>query len=139
MAYSDGQLSQIWDRGNGRCHGCGKRLTFRNYGRAFERGAWEVDHSVARARGGTDHGNNLRPACIACNRSKGAMTSRALRARNGRTRAPLSKEGVRRAKRQNAVVGAGIGAAVGGVLGGPPGAWLGAGVGALFGRRIRPD
>jgi 5-methylcytosine-specific restriction endonuclease McrA len=38
---------------------------------AGERGVWEVEHSVARAKCGSNHGNNLYAACITCNRSKG--------------------------------------------------------------------
>jgi 5-methylcytosine-specific restriction endonuclease McrA len=70
------QLRAIYDRTEGQCHNCRKRLTFRNYGLFGKRGAWEIEHSVAQARGGTDHGNNLFAACISCNRSKGDSSSR---------------------------------------------------------------
>lgn len=33
-------------------------------------GAFTVDHAIPRARGGTDHPSNLRPAHRSCNRAK---------------------------------------------------------------------
>lgn len=109
----------IYDRTAGRCHVCGKRLARRNYGKHGQRGAWEIEHSVARARGGSDHGNNLYPACIGCNRTKGTLASRTARARNGRSCAPLSlkRQGEVRARR---AVGGGILGAVGAGLVGAP-------------------
>lgn len=70
MAWTNDQLNAIYDKTNGTCRYCGKRLSFANYGQQGERGAWEVDHSRSRANGGTDHGNNLFAACIDCNRDK---------------------------------------------------------------------
>jgi 5-methylcytosine-specific restriction endonuclease McrA len=57
------------------------KLAFTNYGKRGARAAWEVDHSRAKANGGTDHLNNLMPACIPCNREKGTLTSRAMKNR----------------------------------------------------------
>lgn len=50
-----------------RCTYCGRRVTRRTR---------HVDHSVSRANGGTNHLNNLRLACAACNLGKGALNSR---------------------------------------------------------------
>jgi hypothetical protein len=50
-----------------RCTYCGKRVT---------RATRHIDHSVSRANGGTNHLNNLRLSCAACNLSKGALNSR---------------------------------------------------------------
>jgi len=72
MGYTDEDLQAIYDKYNGYCAICGKKLAFTNYGRFREKGAWEVDHSNPIARGGTDYLRNLRPVCISCNRSKGA-------------------------------------------------------------------
>ncbi len=74
--YTDDELNDMYDKNGGYCWHCGKKFSFTNYGLAGERGTWEVDHSVPLARGGTDHGNNLVPACIECNRSKADLTSR---------------------------------------------------------------
>src|SRR6266704_6497870 len=104
MLYSNADLRTIYNRTSGKCHLCGKQLALTNYGQFGERGAWEVEHSNARARGGTDRLNNLYAACISCNRSKGTVTTRAARAREGRRRAPLSREKRAEARSENAVL-----------------------------------
>ena|SRR5947207_7815542 len=136
--YSDEQLLRIYDRTSGYCHICRKKLSYTNYGRPGTRGSWEVEHSVARANGGSNHGNNLYAACITCNRSKGAMTTRSARAANGRTCAPLSRK-ARAAKRgEHTVLGAGVGALVGTALG-PGGPLLVGLIGALIGNSAKID
>jgi len=50
-----------------------QKLRRRNYGTSNRRSSWEVDHSIPQSRGGTNHLNNLFPACIKCNRSKGDL------------------------------------------------------------------
>ena len=59
MAYNDDILNKIYDRNNGYCWHCGKKLSFINYGIIGARGAWEVDHSKPKSRGGTNHLNTL--------------------------------------------------------------------------------
>lgn len=105
MKREEAQLRTIYDRTEGQCHICRKRLSFRNYGLFGKRGAWEIEHSVAQARGGTDHLNNLFAACISCNRSKGDCYSRTARRKNGYECAPYSS----RKRKRNAALGAGIG------------------------------
>ena len=75
MGYTDEELNDIYDKTGGYYWHCGKKLAWKNYGKACKRGAWEVDHSRPLARGGTDYLRNLVPACIECNRSKGDLTS----------------------------------------------------------------
>lgn len=65
----------VFEKGSGECHYCEKELSLDNRDR-LGRGAWEVEHSIARASGGTDHLNNLVPACWACNVDKGTRTAR---------------------------------------------------------------
>jgi len=137
MAYTDEMLSAIYDRTSGYCHICGKKLAFTNYAKPGKRGAWEVEHSVARANGGTERLNNLYAACITCNREKRDGSTRAARGRNGRTRAPLSRSKRAEQRATNTAVGAGLGALVGGILFGPPGALIGAGVGAAAGKEAK--
>lgn len=108
MKYSDEQLNSIYDRTNGKCHICGKKLARSNYGVLGARGCWEVEHSIAVARGGTDSMNNLLAACVSCNRSKGESTSRSARARNGRSRAPYSAAKISKIKAGRAVSAAAI-------------------------------
>jgi len=80
VAYSNEVLSYIYDKNDGYCTYCSKKLAFRNYGRPDERQAWEVDHSVPKSRGGTDYLRNLVPACIDCNRQKGTRLGKSVRA-----------------------------------------------------------
>jgi 5-methylcytosine-specific restriction endonuclease McrA len=115
----------------GRCHLCGKQVCKKHYGQHGARGAWEVDHSVPRALGGTYHGNNLRAAHTICNRSKGAGSTRAVRRKNGLSRALKSYAQAAR-REENAIVGTVVDGVVGAIFGGPGGA----AVGAAFGRWI---
>lgn len=137
MAYSDEQLTRIYDRTSGYCHICHKKLSFLNYAQYGGRAAWEVEHSKPRAQGGTSHGNNLFAACISCNRSKRAGSTKAARSRNGQSRAPYSRSKVNRKRSNNQLSGA----ITGGIIGsrfGPGGTVVGALLGALFGDKSTP-
>lgn len=74
MKYNEDTLNMVYDKTGGYCRYCEKRIYWKNYGAPGERGAWEVDHSVPIALGGTDSLRNLWPACVGCNRDKGTMT-----------------------------------------------------------------
>lgn len=65
----------VFEKSSGECHYCEKELSLYNRDR-LARGAWEVEHSIARANGGTDHRNNLVAACWTCNLDKGTLTAR---------------------------------------------------------------
>lgn len=65
----------VFEKSTGECHYCEKELSLYNRDR-LGRGAWEVEHSIARANGGTDHLNNLVAACWTCNVGKGTRTAR---------------------------------------------------------------
>jgi len=129
----------IFDRTRGKCHICHKQLSFCNHGRHGGRGAWHVDHSVAIARGGTNHGNNLKAACIPCNLDKSTTTARTARAWNGRRRAPLSAARYEAKKSQNAWAGAATGIGVGALLGGPGLAFVLGVLGWPIGDGVDPD
>lgn len=104
--YSDKSLRYIFDeRSDGRCHLCHKRLEFEAYGKGNSEHGWEVDHSHARATGGSSRLGNLKAACIKCNRSKQAQDVKSFRAQKGFKRAPLSRK--RRKKAKEKAVGAG--------------------------------
>ena len=90
MSTDNNFRERIFQKTDGRCHLCRKQLSFSNYGKQGGRGAWEVEHSMPRVKGGTDHLNNLYPACISCNRSKGASSTSRAREKNGYKSAPLS-------------------------------------------------
>jgi hypothetical protein len=139
MAYTNAELEGIYDRTSGYCHICRKKVAFSNYGLFGARGAWEVEHSVARAVGGTNRLNNLYAACISCNRSKREGSTRSARAFHGHSRAPLSRVKRAEAKARNTAAGTAAGAAIGGALFGPPGAIIGGGIGALVGSSAELD
>lgn len=84
MAYDDFTLSYIYDKNKGYCNICGKKLAYSNYGTLNTKGAWEVDHSKSKAKGGTNHRNNLFSSCISCNRGKRACSTKSARKKYGR-------------------------------------------------------
>lgn len=79
--YLQERLRRIYDKTDGNCHLCGGSLAFSNYGNLGSRGAWEVDHSIPKAKGGTDNLNNLFPAHTSCNRVKRDKHKNAIRRR----------------------------------------------------------
>lgn len=139
MGYDKDQLDRIFHSTAGRCHLCHGRLARKNYAVDGQRDAWEVDHSVARARGGSDHGNNLKPAHIACNRSKQEADNRAIRQAHGHKRSPLSTKEIESKRTRNAVIGSTSLALAGGFILGPPGFIVGALVGGFVGHDVRVE
>lgn len=121
----------IFAKSNGICHLCWKSIAFANYGNHGARGAWEIDHSVPRARGGTDHLNNLYAAHTVCNRTKQARSSASVRRDNGHSRPPMSAVAMEELKAGDAWTGAFSGALVGARFGGLPGMLIGAAIGAV--------
>jgi hypothetical protein len=138
MPYSEEHLNDIFDRTDCKCHLCHKRLAFKNYAQIGKRGAWEVEHSIPKANGGTDHPNNLYAACIPCNRKKGTLGTRAMRKRHGVTCAPLCREAREQAKQTAGIDGL-VGGALIGLCFGPVGAVLGAFLGGTIGYEKNPD
>ena len=70
--YSNERLNEIFNKTNGKCRHCGMQLAFKNYGKRYARGGWEVDHSVPKSKGGTENLRNLWPTCWICNLDKSA-------------------------------------------------------------------
>jgi len=138
MAHDSQRLRRIYDRTSGYCHICGKKLSFTNYAQVGKRGAWEVEHSVPQAKGGTDHANNLFAACIECNRAKSDFTTRTARRWHGNTRAPLSREERKQARGWNTAGGALVGGLLG-LIAGPGGVVFGSLIGAAIGNKIKPN
>lgn len=139
MRYDKTLLTQIYRRTSGYCHLCHSKLAFKNYGRPDKRGGWEVEHSVPRSKGGTDHLNNLFPACVGCNHDKSNRTTRTARGWNGKTCAPLNREKRKQAKFESGLAGAIAGGLAGGAIGGPIGVVVGAVTGACVGSSQNPD
>lgn len=134
MAYTKDELRRIWKSTDGRCHLTGRRLLLKDYSET-----WEVDHSRPRAKGGSSHGNNLKPALVSANRSKQATGSRAVRRRNGLTRSPMSPGEQGRKRSSNTAGGALVGATTGAAIAGPPGLVVGGILGALLGASQRVE
>lgn len=131
------RLRKIYDRTNGYCHLCHKKLAYTNYGKHGMKGGWHVEHSVARVNGGSDHMNNLFPACIACNIVKSTKHTRTIRRTNGVSRAPYSKQKKNDIRTSNTLTGAAGGALLG-LYFGPVGTFVGSIVGAIFGDENSP-
>ncbi len=127
MRYDQMRLRKIYDSTAGRCHLCRKQWRLDEYGKLD---GWEVDHSRARAAGGTDHGNNLRPACVSCNRSRQDLPVSAVRAANGVSRPPVSAARRSNNEVKGAIVG-GLGAVLLGLTGLGP-ILIVAGIGAVL-------
>lgn len=113
MDYSKEFRRKVFDKTTGRCHLCGGGLFFNNFGSIEKKGAWEIEHSMPKSKGGTDHLNNLYPAHIDCNRSKSNHSNRIVRAKYGRTRAPYSEEKTAEVKLENTFIGGGAGFTLG--------------------------
>ncbi|MGZ3753955.1 MAG: HNH endonuclease [Mucilaginibacter sp.] len=133
---TDERLNKIYDKTHGCCHICHKKLSFSNYALHGTKGCWEVEHSVAKAKGGSDRLNNLYPACILCNRSKGVLSTRTVRKYNGKTRAPYSKAKKDMIKNDNMLGVGSLGFAIGAGLGGPLGGVIGAIIGSEIGKNM---
>lgn len=116
MDYSIKYRRRVFDKTTGRCHLCGGGLYFNNFGTMGSKGAWEIEHSIPRSKGGTDHLNNLYPAHINCNRSKSNRSTRSVRAKYGKTRAPYSEKKEAEVRIGNSILGGGTGLMVGSYL-----------------------
>jgi 5-methylcytosine-specific restriction endonuclease McrA len=137
MKYTDQILNSIYDKTDGCCHICHKKISFSNYGIPGSKGAWHVDHSVATVRGGSNRFSNLMPACIPCNTSKGAQSTKSVRLKNNKMRAPLSAQKKQEAKAQSIFSHAAVGGCIG-LLFGPLGGLVGSVIGGLVGHDAAP-
>lgn len=72
--------NEVYEKSDGKCNYCGKRLSIKNHGQTGRRGAWQIDHSRSIRNGGTDHLNNLVAACIDCNQEKGSRNGKSYKA-----------------------------------------------------------
>ncbi len=133
------RLQKIYQKTNGNCHLCHKKLSFTNYGVRGLKGAWHIEHSVPKAKGGTDNLNNLYAACIKCNIDKGTKPAKSIRNKNGVSRAPYSKNKIVSIKNNNTAGGALIGGGLGFAIGGPIGSLIGGIVGGAIGNHNSPN
>lgn len=132
------QLRKIYDKTDGHCHLCHKKLSFSNYGKSGGMGAWNIEHSLPKAKGGTDNLNNLYAACIPCNIEKGTKHTKTIRKRNGVTRAPYNKDKKEKIRTNNTLAGA-VGGALLGLYFGPVGLVVGSLIGGIIGESGSPQ
>ena len=137
MAKDLQKLRLIYDRTDGYCHICHRKLSFNNHGKHGTKGAWHIEHSIAKFNGGTDRPNNLYAACIICNIEKGTLHTRTARSRNGTTRAPYKKEKKLEIREDNTTAGMLLGGFVGAIAG-PWGVVVGATLGGMIGNNSSP-
>jgi 5-methylcytosine-specific restriction endonuclease McrA len=130
--FDDETKLKVYEKTDGCCHLCHKKIAKKNYGVIGTRGAWEVDHSKPASKGGSNHINNYQPACIPCNRKKGNSSTQSARRTHGVTALPKSKQQKTELRKRKVLGGAGTGAIVG-MRFGPIGAIVGAVAGALIG------
>jgi len=117
---TEDRLNKIYDKTDGYCHLCHKKLAFTNYGINGAKGSWHIEHSIPKAKGGTDHLNNLFPACISCNLEKGVHHTKTVRKNYGVTRAPYSKAKKDKIRSDNVLAGGTLGMIISAFLGGGP-------------------
>jgi hypothetical protein len=137
--YDEATRQAIYDRTRGLCHLCHGPLAFSNYNNHGARGAWEIDHSIPRAKGGTDHLNNLYAAHTTCNRAKQARSSASVRRQNGHARSPISAAAMEEQKEGDAWTGAISGGLLCARFGGFPGLLIGAAIGAFGAYSVKRD
>lgn len=130
IPFTEDIRGKVLEKTDKHCHICHKALAKKNYGAIGLRGAWEIDHSIPISKGGTNHLNNLYPACIPCNRKKGNGNNTAVRKLYGVTVAPLSKQAKNSKHQRDTLAGLAMGAGFGSVFG-PIGILVGATVGAI--------
>src|SRR3989442_1227699 len=101
-------------------------------------GRWNIRFRSPTAALTTATISSLR-ACRAIGARPRMQSSQAVRARNGLTRTPLSRERRDDAQARNTLIGIGTVAAAGGFIAGPVGIAIGALVGGLVGNSIDPE
>ena len=73
IPWTDEQERFIFERDNGKCQRCGKRLVFGNRHKS-KTGAWHMGHRRAIAEGGSNHLRNIIAECIICNLKQGTTS-----------------------------------------------------------------
>jgi len=66
MVFSEDVVKNAFDKVNGYCQICGKKLIFNSRGNAEARGAWEARHIKPVSEGGKDEVRNCMVLCMEC-------------------------------------------------------------------------
>lgn len=67
MGFSEQMRRVIFDKANGECEKCGKKLAFENH-KEGEWGAWEAHHKTALSSNGSDNPSNGMALCLKCHK-----------------------------------------------------------------------
>ena len=67
MPYSEEELNHAFEKSNGYCWWCGKKLVFNNYG-IFTKEGWDIDDTYHVKNRKNSHLKSFVAACIECNR-----------------------------------------------------------------------
>ena len=76
MGFTEDTKRNAFERANGCCEICGKRLVFGNRGRNGGRGSWEAHHKKPKSEGGTDTLRNCMILCYQCHQQPQKAVSR---------------------------------------------------------------
>lgn len=133
MAKDYEKLRKIYDRTDGHCHLCHKKLSFTNHDLAGAKGSWHIEHSIPKSKGGSNHLNNLFAACISCNLEKSNQPNRVIRNQYGISRAPYCKKKKLRIQEENTTTGIINGGIIGSFFG-PGGMIVGGLLGGIIGK-----
>lgn len=131
------RLKKIFDKTDGACHLCHSKLNFSDYGKGIDKNGWEIEHSNPKAKGGTDHINNLYSACKICNLKKGTKSSCSSRKDNGVKGVPYSRKQKNIAKKENTLGGTILGVVIG-LPFGPLGVLIAGAIGGTIGNQVSP-
>jgi|APSaa5957512535_1039671.scaffolds.fasta_scaffold20452_2 hypothetical protein len=71
--FSERDREYVYNRDQGTCQRCGKRIIFGNR-RRDQVGAWEMGHKRAHTSGGTSHLRNIVALCWKCNLQQGTKS-----------------------------------------------------------------
>jgi 5-methylcytosine-specific restriction endonuclease McrA len=66
MVFTEDIVKNAFDRVNGYCQTCGKKLVFNSRGNTGARGAWEARHIKPVSEGGKDEVRNCAIFCMEC-------------------------------------------------------------------------
>ena len=66
MAFSEDVVKDAFDRVNGYCQGCGKKLVQYSRGNTGTRGGWDAEYIKPVSEGGGDTIRNCRIVCMDC-------------------------------------------------------------------------
>jgi len=66
MAFTEDVVKNAFDKVNGYCQACGKKLIYANRGNAVGRGGWDAKHIKPVSEGGKDEVRNCMILCMDC-------------------------------------------------------------------------